>query len=192
MPRLRYADKKEFWENPVYQKCINLKQRYGDLYRVTYEESYRGQYGPHARVEDPWLMIIPCKYGHLYPFGGTTLAASVDGHPNVAGMLRRLPCCRVHQDGDFGELTVVFDVVDFPKVAEIMKPRRRRVLSDEARQALVQANQATRFQPRRHGVQSDLEARPCVPEPQVDPKPPHGKNPCSSLWRTPERKRAPC
>jgi len=151
-------------------KCINLRQRFGHRYKVVYEESYVAQYGAKARVEAPWLMIVLCQHGHLYPFGGTLLAASVDGHPNVAGVLRRLPCCRVHQDGDFGELTVVFDVVDFPKVAEIMKPRRRRVLSDEARQALVQANQATRFQPRRHGVQSDLEARPCVPEPRVDPE----------------------
>ena len=149
---------------------INLRRRFGRRFRVRYEPAYEAEYGRGARLEDPCLMIIPCRYGHVYPFGGTNLAASVDGHPNVAGVLRRLPCCRVHQDGDFGELTVVFDVGDFPKVAAILKPRRRRVLSQEARQALLRASQATRFQPGRHGVESDLEARPCVPEPRVDPE----------------------
>ena len=69
---------------------------------MTYEESYFADRGDGARAEDPWLMIVPCRYGHVFPHGGNLLAASVDGHPNVAGVLRRLPCCRVHQDGDFG------------------------------------------------------------------------------------------
>jgi hypothetical protein len=41
-----------------------------------------------------------------------------------------LRCCRVHQDGDFGELTVVFNVADLPKLARIMRPRRRRQISE--------------------------------------------------------------
>ena len=98
-------------------KLINLKAQFGKQYRVTYEESYYAEYGPNARIEDPCLMILLCKYGHIYPHGGATLAASVDGHPNVAGKLRRLRCCRIHQDGDFGELTVLFDVADFARVA---------------------------------------------------------------------------
>jgi hypothetical protein len=106
--------------------CINLKARYGRRYRVEYEESYYADRGDGARAEDPWLLIIPCRYGHIYPFGGDRLAASVDGHPNVAGTLRRLPCVEVWQDGDFGELTVVFDARHLPKVARIMRPRRRR------------------------------------------------------------------
>jgi hypothetical protein len=119
-------------------ECLNLKRRFGQRSRVTYKESYRAEHGPAARVEDPWLMIIPCKYGHLFPWDTTTLAASVDGHPSVAGRLRRLPCCRVHQDGDFGELTVLFNADDFPKVAQIMRPRRRRQarLTREQRQEI--------------------------------------------------------
>jgi hypothetical protein len=117
--------------------CINLKERFGRRYRVTYEESYRADRGDGARAADPWLMIVPGRYGHIFPHGGNTLAASVDGHPNVAGVLRRLPCCRVHQDGDDGELTVLFDVGDFAKVAKIIRPRCRRQLSPEQRQAMV-------------------------------------------------------
>ena len=99
-------------------ECVDLQERFGDQYRVRHEESYYADHGDKARSEDAWLLTIPCHYGHVYPFGGNLLAASVDGHPNVAGVLRRLPCCRVHQDGDFGELTAVFDVADFATVAE--------------------------------------------------------------------------
>lgn len=107
-------------------ECINLAKRFGDRYRIRREESYRADHGDGARANDLWMNIIPCRYGHIFPHGGNLLAASVDGHPNVAGVLRRMKCCRVHQDGDFGELTVLFDVADFAKVARIMRPRRRR------------------------------------------------------------------
>ena len=93
--------------------CINLRERFGRRFRIDREESY-------GRTDDPWLLLVRCKFGHIFPNGGNVLAASVDGHPNVAAVLRRLPCCRIHQDGDFGELTVLFDVADFAKVAKIM------------------------------------------------------------------------
>lgn len=114
--------------------CIDLKERFGDRFRVTYEDSYYAQYGPNARTEDPWYMVIPCKWGHVYPAGPDTLAASVDGYPRIAARLKRLRCCRVHQDGDFGELTVLFDVVDFDKVAKIIRPHRKRRWTEEQKQ----------------------------------------------------------
>ena len=42
------------------------------------------------------------------------------------------------QDGDFGELTVTFDVKDFARVARVMQPRRRakRTLSPEQKAKL--------------------------------------------------------
>ena len=116
--------------------CINLKERFGQRFKVVYEESYHATHGHGARAEDPWLLIVPCRYGHIFPHGGNRLAASVDGFQKVAGCLRRLPCCRVHQDGDGGELTVVFDVADFAKVARIIRPRRRRQVSAHERDRL--------------------------------------------------------
>jgi len=116
--------------------CINLQKRFGRRYRVAYEESYYAEFGSRITREVPELMILLCRYGHIYPAGGTMLAASVDGHPNVAGRLRRLKCCRPHQDGDFGELTVLFDVADFAEIAKIMRPRRRRQISEAERSRL--------------------------------------------------------
>jgi hypothetical protein len=121
----------------VASACVNLKERFGGRFKVRSEESYRADRGDGARAEDPWMMILPCGYGHIFPHSGSLLAASVDGHSNVAGMLRRLPCCRVHQDGDFGELTVLFDVADLAEVAKIMRPRRRRQVSAAERARLV-------------------------------------------------------
>jgi hypothetical protein len=151
--------------------CVNLKERFGQQYRVTYEESYHAERGKVVRTADPWLMIVPCRYGHVYPYGGENLAASVDGYPKVAGVLRRLPCCRVHQDGDFGELTVLFDVADFDKVAKIIRPRHRRQLSTEERKRLSEIGEGHRFQPRQPGVQSDLPGRSCVPAGQDGSEP---------------------
>jgi hypothetical protein len=55
-----------------------------------------------------------------------------------------LPFTTTAQDGTDGA-TVVFDVEHFEAVAEIMQPRRRRRLSPEARQRLVEAGAKTRF-----------------------------------------------
>lgn len=127
-------------------KCINLRTRFGRKYRVTYEESYRAQYGPRARIEDPALMVLLCRYGHIYPFGDSRLAAFVAGHPNVAGTLRRMTCCEVWQDGDDGDLTVLFDAADFVQIALIMKPQRkyRPNYSAEQRQAMGRRLQVAR------------------------------------------------
>jgi len=65
--------------------CVNLRERYGRRYRVTYEPSYHPEHGPNARIHDPWLMIVPCRFGHIFPHGGSTLAASVDGYPRSPG-----------------------------------------------------------------------------------------------------------
>ncbi len=100
---------------------------------TTYAQRYRvGKEQPGSR--DPWDLFIRCRFGHVYPHGGRYLAASIDGYPRIAARLRRLPCVQIVQDGDHGELTVVFDVRDFDAVAEVIQPRRRRILTDQERQ----------------------------------------------------------
>ena len=142
--------------------CINLQERFGRQYSVICGESYRA-HGPDARRRDPWLTIIPCRFGHLYPFGGEFLAASVDGFPKVAGRLRKLPCCRVHQDGDDGELTVVFHVNDLARVAGIIRPRCRRKLSPERRAELADRMRAIRKTTPQAQVTCQYTAQGCDP-----------------------------
>jgi hypothetical protein len=113
--------------------CINLNELYGDRFKVTYEESYSAERGERARMADPWLMILPCKHGHIYPHGGDLLAASTNKRGSVARRLSELACTTVVQDGDDG-VNVTFHVRDFDRVAELMRPRRRRRLTDKQRQ----------------------------------------------------------
>jgi hypothetical protein len=147
--------------------CINLKKRFGRRYRVTYEESYHAEYGPNARVEDPWLMIIPCQYGEICPWGDDNLAACTKTAGRIAKRLKALPYCRVVQDGDDGANTV-FPVDHFDEVASIMLPRRRRRLSPEARQRLAEAGAKTQFS---SGTQKRHEGQRGPFDTEGDPKP---------------------
>ena len=151
-------------------EVLNLKARFGRRLKVEYEESYFAEYGPGARVEDPVLMVVACKWGEIHPAGGTTLAASVGGYPKVAGRLRRLKCCRVHQEGDHGELTVTFDVADFAKITKIMRPRRRRQvnLTPEQRQEVARRLREGRERASQPVVQGRLAPRRDVSGPQGD------------------------
>jgi hypothetical protein len=121
--------------------CIDLKVHFGNRYRTQYEESYYAERGESARVHDPWLVVIPCKYGHIYPHGGEYLAASTTHRGAIANQLAALSCVRVVQDGDDG-LNAVFHIGDFDQVAAVMKPKRRRKLSFEHAEKLATAGVA--------------------------------------------------
>ncbi len=71
--------------------CINLKQMFGDQFKVAYEESYYADHGNHAHREDLWLMILLCQHGHICPWGGSNLAACTDKNGPIAKKLRELP-----------------------------------------------------------------------------------------------------
>ncbi|MCX7429200.1 MAG: hypothetical protein NTW96_26685 [Planctomycetia bacterium] len=120
------------------ESCINLKEQFARKYRVVNEESYYAEHGPNAWVGDPWLQIIPCRWGHIGPWDADRLAASVDGHAKVARRLRDLPGVEIVQDGDGGEVTAAFTSDRFDEVAAIMRPRRRRRLSPEQRSAATE------------------------------------------------------
>jgi hypothetical protein len=110
--------------------CIDLKERFGHDYRIRREEG--------AKSGDPWGLLIPCHYGHIYPHGGERLAASIDGHRGIQRRMNALPFVEVHQDGDFGEGTVLFDVSYFTEVAKIMRARKRWYLSPERKAAAIE------------------------------------------------------
>jgi hypothetical protein len=80
----------------------------------------------------------------------------------------------MYQDGH-SEKTFLFHVDDFDRVAEVVKPRRRKEVSPQERARLVEAGRATRLAPGRRGVQGDLAARqaaegaPAGPDPSEAP-----------------------
>ncbi|NQT16723.1 MAG: hypothetical protein HQ582_28455 [Planctomycetes bacterium] len=133
--------------------CINLKQRFGDRYRVEYEESYRVERGENGRAEDPWLMILLCHHGHICPWGGTQLAACTRRPGQIVNRLKALQFTTAAQDGDDGA-NILFDVEHFDRVAEIMRPRRRRRMSEERRREA--AERLRKYQPAKGQSVQDL------------------------------------
>lgn len=138
--------------------CVDLDARFGRRYRIEYEESYSAQHGPKAKVRDPWLMVIPCRAGHISPWGGSLLAACTNTSGPTARKLAALPGAEVAQDGGDG-VTVLFDVGQLKAVAKLMHPRRCRQLSHEQRARLADAGSKYRF---RDGAGARGAARPCV------------------------------
>jgi hypothetical protein len=114
--------------------CINLIEVFGDKYRVSIDrESAEG-----PRDKDPWLQEIRCQGRGvtIYPHGGSVLAIEVDRRPSIAAKLTALEDIRLHQDGDT-EKTFLFDVSLFERVARIVKPKRRRMLTESQLQVLA-------------------------------------------------------
>jgi hypothetical protein len=139
--------------------CINLRERFGKRFRIRYEESYRAQYGPRAWTPDPWLMIIPCRHGHVFPWGGDKLAASTNRRGGIARNIMALPGVTVHQDGSDG-ITAVFHVDRFEAVAAIMLPKRRRVASEAEKERLRHLGRQFGYQP---GCGAHHTSAACVP-----------------------------
>ena len=121
---------------------VNLRERFGDRYRIVRDEAYEAELPEFRRSDEVWLQQIPCKYGHIYPHSGTTLGAWSD-RPSRRRLLSELACCAVHLEGDH-EISVLFDVSDFESVARVLQPRRRRRLTEAQRQDCKQRLSACR------------------------------------------------
>jgi hypothetical protein len=154
--------------------CINLLEAFGDRYRITFNEAYNSRKVPRAKL-DPWMMQIACKGPGvtIYPHGGNLLAVQADRRPSIGARLKALDGVKLYQDGD-REMTFLFDVSLFEQVAEVVKPRKRRELTDTQLQTLLKHQR--RFEA---GAQkSTLERAPTPPadiqSPQAQP---------SLLWR---------
>jgi hypothetical protein len=143
---------------------VNLRERFGRQYRVTMEESYYAERGNSARADDPALQIILCQRGHIYPFGPSTLAAATNARGATARRLAALDFATIHQDGDDG-ITILFPVGRMPEVAVLMKPRRRRHVSEAERARLAAMGAKYGF---RSGTQARSDERPCVETVQGD------------------------
>lgn len=124
----------------------------GKQYRVVTEDAYFGDNGDATRADDPWLQIIPCQRGHIYPHGGNLLAVATATRGGTAKAIRAIPGVDVLQDGDDG-INASFPVELFPQVAELMKPHRRRQFTQEERDRLAELGRAHHFKPR-HGAKT--------------------------------------
>lgn len=103
-------------QNPDSNECVALASL---GYYVRYEESFAALYGARSKVYDPWLLIMPCQYGEIYPFGGSWLAINTK---HKTRSLMKLPSARLYTDCGEGQ-TILVDVKYFPEIARIMRPK---------------------------------------------------------------------
>jgi hypothetical protein len=127
---------------------INLRDEFGERYKIDYDPAYCAEHGMTPKVDDPWLQIVPGKHGHIYPMGGQLLAAATNHRRGVAKQLLAIPECQVHMDGE-DKVTVVFEARHFRKVARTIGARTTRTLSPERRQQLIASGAEHRFQRQR-------------------------------------------
>jgi len=107
--------------------CINLRDRFGDRFRIGFDPAYSARNVPRDKL-DPWMMLLEFPGGNIYHQGGDLLAVEVEGRRKLRKRLSQLACLTLKQEGDDFQAWT-FHVRDFEAVAEIVQPRRRRVLS---------------------------------------------------------------
>ena len=145
--------------------CVDLRERFGTLYRVRKEADGATWYET-AESERVWLLEVPCRHGVVYPHGGEILAAVVTGR-YARQQVADLACIRSRR-GD-AELVVTFHVDDAEAVFALLKPRRQRRVSPEQRERLKAMMRDPRFASRkraRREHESDAVAenvQGCVP-----------------------------
>jgi hypothetical protein len=88
-----------------------------------------------SRREKASSCSIPAKYGTITPLFGDYLLLAVTGHPRVVNRLLSIPYVRVAvEDGD--SVALSFPAWCFDDVAEVVRPRRKRVISEEHKSKL--------------------------------------------------------
>ncbi|MGP0069159.1 MAG: hypothetical protein ACLQGP_36865 [Isosphaeraceae bacterium] len=110
---------------------IDLKEQFVVRYRVTLDESAKVDTDREAKL---WCQRIPCVRGFISVHGPSTLAGFTD-RPKIVAMLIAIPGVRVYQRGD-SEARVLFDPEILETVAEVLKARRHRRVSDATRERL--------------------------------------------------------
>ncbi len=122
--------------HPICQ-CVDLRNTFGNRYRYDWDEAYWDERPEFRAVEAPWLQIIPCKFGKIFPWGRRNLAAFCDAGGSKRRELEHLSCVEIAQGGTPGtEVIVKFDVADIEQVAEVLRARRPRQYSAKTKAML--------------------------------------------------------
>ncbi|MEX0677110.1 MAG: hypothetical protein WD063_08550 [Pirellulales bacterium] len=119
--------------------CPNLRTLYPQ-FKIDRDPSA----GP--REQDPWNWQIPCQFGHVYPHGPDLLGVSTNSRGAIAKRIAALDCVQVTQDGSDG-INATFNLADANAVFAIIKPRKRRRLSDDQKAAAVARFSLRKAQP---------------------------------------------
>lgn len=118
--------------------CVDLRPwATENRYRYRLEESYKAESNGQVRGDGRWFVEILCRYGLIYPCGGSDLLAYAN-RGVVSKVLELGPDIRHHQN-EGGAKVFKFPVSRLDEVAAILRPKRRRspvALSPERLRAL--------------------------------------------------------
>lgn len=108
--------------------CINLKSRFGDCYRISFDPTVETD--PRLK-KDPWYFVMQCKAGELSPQDGSVLHLEMP----VTNRRRRQIMERLKgrvSTIKFADIWVLlFEADDFDLVADLIVPRKRRRMTNE-------------------------------------------------------------
>jgi hypothetical protein len=114
---------------------IDLKAIAADRYRLTLDESASLPSTDPTAETKAWCRQIPCRYGHIGVHSDRELSAYCSASRLFRSLLE-IPTTRQRQRGD-SELTVTFEPEHLEQVADLLKARRKRQISDSERQRLA-------------------------------------------------------
>jgi len=139
---------------------MNLHATYGKQYRVALDPAADS-------FADPALHVIPTRTGEVYPHSATH--AGVEVGRRFRSVHARLAAYPVHVRAD--ELTTyLVPWSDLPALLPVLRPYKRRQVSEEQRQSLIQRTAAHRFtKPDGRGAANPAPESPATAS--LDPQP---------------------
>ena len=115
-------------------KPTDLRELAGSIYRISHDPA--AFHEPGGR-KNPWLYIIPCRKGRIYPHSDTMLALWWE---SSARLDLKCSALTLYLDGD-EEKDYLFAPGDFEEVAKVAQPKRRRrgrTLTEPERQKAIE------------------------------------------------------
>jgi hypothetical protein len=130
------------------KQLVDLAATFGRRFRVS-READGVTWFDWPEADRPWLYEIRGRRGVVWPHGGTRLGASSES-PRIAAKLQALPFATPR-----GSEAIEFDVEHAETVFKIIRPYRRRQVSEAERARLRELGAAYRFEKGAiHGVES--------------------------------------
>jgi hypothetical protein len=116
----------------VPREPLDLKAIAADRFRIAYDESAKVD---RSQESKNWCIQIPCKHGHVGVHSDRELSAFCRS-TRLFGRLTSIPTARVIQEGD-KEIRIAFHPEHLDDVAELLKGRRKRVVTEATRAKLA-------------------------------------------------------
>ena len=114
---------------------MNFDRFFGDRYRLGYDPACGAD---SSLKKDPFYRTLECRSGTLSPQGQTTLRLETPAKSAVPGKIRERLGQRVSIVKLSDVAIVLFDLAEFESIADLIRPRKKRRLSEAQRAECVE------------------------------------------------------